>query len=90
MSWKIIDYTYVEELNPEIIVLQMQKIYDFTSPNLIENAYDQNQMGQTFLFYSDAKNKDLDNYVLYLGDDYGMVFLRSDISELFSCPVEQQ
>ena len=38
ISWKAVDYTYIKELNPEIIVLQMQKIYDYTSPNLIDDA----------------------------------------------------
>ena len=88
ISWKAVDYTYIKELNPEIIVLQMQKVYDYTSPNLIDDAYDKDQMRQTQIFYSDAKNKDLMDYQFQMGDNYGMIFLRDDISDLLSCPVE--
>ena len=88
ISWKAVDYTYIKELNPEIIVLWVQRIYDYTSPNLINDAYDKDQMRQTQIFYSDAKNKDLTDYQFQFGDNYGMVFLRDDISDLLSCPVE--
>ena len=88
ISWKAVDYPYVNELNPEIIVLQTQKIKDYTSPNLIDDALDPDQMRQTQIFYSDAKSKDLNSYIFQLEDNYGMIFLRNDISDLLSCPIE--
>jgi len=90
ISWKAVDYTYIKDLNPEIIVLQMQKINDYTSSNLIEDAFDKDQMRQTQIFYSDAKNMDLEDYQFQFGDNYGMIFLRDDISDLLSCPIDQQ
>ncbi len=69
-------------------MLQMQRIYDYTSPSLIDDALNKDQMRQTQIFYSDAKNKDLMDYQFQMGDNYGMIFLRDDISDMLSCPVE--
>jgi len=85
MSWKVVDYNYIKELNPEIIVLQMQKIYDYTKPGLINTAQDKKQMQLTIDFYSDARDKNLTNYSLVLDDNYGLVFLRDDLSDILNC-----
>ena len=85
MSWKVIDYEYVEELNPDIIVLQMQKIYDYTKPDLINSALDKKQMQLTIDFYSDAGDKNIRNYTMVLDDNYGLVFLKDDLSDILNC-----
>ena len=85
MSWKVVDYIYIEELNPELIVLQTQKINDYTKPNLIDSAQDKNQMQLTIDFYSDAKEKNLINYTLIQEENFGLVFLRNDLDDILNC-----
>ena len=82
---EVVDYNYIKELNPEIIVLQMQKIYDYTKPGLINSAQDKKQMQLTIDFYSDARDKNITNYTLVLDDNYGLVFLRDDLSDILNC-----
>ncbi|MCJ7734945.1 MAG: hypothetical protein MUP11_10395 [Anaerolineales bacterium] len=85
MNWEIVDYEYMERLNPDVIVLQQQKINDYTKPDIVNSAQDKNQMQRTFDFYSDARQNELNNYKFLFEDDYGAVFIQGDLSELIDC-----
>jgi len=85
MNWGTVDYEYMENLNPDVIVLQQQKIDDYTKPNIVSTAQNKNQMKRTFDFYSDARNKEIDYYIFLFEDDYGAVFIQENLFELIQC-----
>ena len=85
MKWGLVDYEYIQELNPDVVVLQQQRIKDYTLTDAVENAADSAQMERTYRFYNDALQGKLEGYRLLLQDDFGIAFARQDRYDLFQC-----
>jgi hypothetical protein len=85
MKWGLVDYDYIEQLNPDVVVLQQQRIKDYTLAENVENAADPAQMDRTYRFYNDASQGKLEGYRLLLEDDFGIAFARQDRYDLFQC-----
>ena len=85
MKWRVVDYDFIQEVNPEVVVLQKQRIRDYTYDGVIEDAEDEEQMRRTLDFYTDASNKKLKGYLFLMEDDFGIVFARNDVSDMLQC-----
>jgi hypothetical protein len=85
MKWGLVDYEYIQQLNPDLVVLQVQRIKDYTLAENIEDATDPAQMDRTYRFYNDAAQGKLEGYRLLLEDNFGMAFARQDRYDLFQC-----
>ena len=85
MKWGLVDYEYIQELNPDLVVLQQQRIRDYTLQEAVENAADSAQMERTFKFYNDASEGKLVGYQLVYQDEFGIAFARQDRYAWFQC-----
>lgn len=85
MKWGLVDYEYIQELKPDVVVLQQQRIKDYTLEENVENAADAAQMERTYRFYNDASQGTLEGYRLLLADNFGIAFARQDRYDLFQC-----
>ena len=85
MKWGLVDYDYIRELNPDVVILQQQRIKDYTLEGVLESAADSAQMQRTYQFYQDADKGDLAGYRLLVRDSFGAAFARQDRYALFQC-----
>lgn len=85
MRWGVVDYEVIQSINPELVLLQQQRIMDYTQPDVIDNAEDKEQMKKTYKFYLDAYNKELEGYYYLLEDEFGIAFIRDDVSFFHTC-----
>ena len=85
MKWGLVDYDYIRQLNPDVVVLQQQRIRDYTLEGVVEEAADSAQMERTYQFYNDASAGVLEGYQLLLEDEFGIAFARQDRVESFQC-----
>ncbi len=90
MKWGLVDYDYISQLKPDLLVLQQQRIKDYTLTDAVENAADPAQMERTYRFYKDAAEGRLEGYRLLMQDDFGMAFARLDRYDLFQAGNESE
>lgn len=77
--WGVIDDEYIQEIDPDILLLSRQRARDYTSQGVIETADDPAQMTKTYNFYQNALEHTIPNYQLIYEDDFGLAFLREEI-----------
>jgi hypothetical protein len=75
------DYAYVEDVDPDVIVVWRQRIFDYTNEGVLENAKDYAQMVEVVRFYTDAREKAIMGYELLYEDEDGAVFVRLGLSQ---------
>ena len=85
MRWGVVDYEIIQSINPELVLLQQQRIFDYTQADIIDTAEDKEQMKKTYQFYLDAYNKDIEGYYYLLEDEFGIAFIRDDVSFFHPC-----
>ena len=85
MKWGLVDYDYIRQTNPDVIILQQQRIKDYTLQGVLESAVDASQMQRTYQFYQDAAAGNLAGYRLLVQDAFGAAFARQDRYDLFQC-----
>ncbi|MHA2427948.1 MAG: hypothetical protein ACXADB_07990, partial [Candidatus Hermodarchaeia archaeon] len=78
-KWGIVDYEYIREIDPDVILLSRQRARDYTSPGVIEAADDPAQMEKTYDFYLNAIEHSIPDYRLIYEDDFGLAFIREEI-----------
>lgn len=83
IKWGIVDYGFINNLNPDLILLSKQRAADYTQGSALELAADSAQAQRTYRFYSDAKNGDLKNYQLLFEDGFAWAFIRPELYEMF-------
>ena len=86
MNWQPIDYTYLLDLSPDVLVFQQQKISDYTKDDLLSSAFEKDQMKKTIELYSDASKGEITDYQLIVADDFGKAYLREDLTGVLHCP----
>jgi len=80
------DYATIEQIKPEVIVLWSQRILDYTQDGARENAIDPVSFEDTYQFYVDADNDQLQGYRLLYRDSVGLLFVTEEIYERFFKP----
>jgi hypothetical protein len=76
-TFDLLNYSYIQENNFEIILLLEQRIRDYLNPNVTgidPEAFSVNQQ-----FYSDADHGTINGYHLIYRNDVGLVYVREDL-----------
>ncbi len=82
-KWATTDYAYVEKLNPDLIVLWKQRLYDYTNEGALERALDVEDVAEAARFYRDALDDNLQGYKLIYQNDFGVAYLRAELYQTF-------
>ncbi len=80
------DYTAIEQIKPDVIILWPQRIMDYTQEGARENAVDPVSFEDTYQFYVDADNERLRGYRLLYRDNAGLLFVTDVLYEQFFKP----
>ena len=81
--WGVTDYSDIEKINPDLIVLWKQRLYDYTNETALQNALDTGNVAKAARFYQDALDDRLQGYKLIYQDDYGAAYLRIELYQAF-------
>lgn len=81
-KWGVSDYETALKDNPDLLLLQMQHLYDYTQEGQLETATDPD-FALTVKFYEDALNHQVEGYTLLYQNDFGIAYLRTSLYEEF-------
>jgi hypothetical protein len=81
--WGLTDYSVIEKINPDMVILWKQRLYDYTNDTSIDRALDSGDFANARLFYKDALNDNLQGYILLFENDFGSAFLKRDLFEIY-------
>jgi len=79
MKWKLASYDYLNQHQPDLLLLEMAYILEFTKPDAVENAVDPGDMLAWQHFYGDASREKLPGYSIFFQNEYGLALIRSDL-----------
>jgi hypothetical protein len=81
-QWGTIDYDYLRKTKPDLLILNKQRLHDFTQPGAQGRALDPD-FAQAYRFYRDALDAKLTGYTLLYQDETGMAFLGTGLHNEF-------
>ncbi len=76
-DWELGSLSFVEEWNPDLILLEKENIRAYSSEAVLDNAVNTDRMRDTVEFYTAAGGKRLPGYEFLFENDFGVVFRRS-------------
>ena len=80
--WKS-SYSNVASVNPDIILLWRQRIFDYTQQGAQENALDPVEFQDMYQFYKDASQGELKGYHLIYQNPFGLMFVNDALYQRF-------
>ena len=83
MNWDLATYSYIEDLNPDVILLDRENVLLFSQEDVVSQAVDQGDMAQMHAFYGDAGRDELEGYKLVLQDNFGYALVRDAFAQEF-------
>ncbi len=83
MNWDLATYSYIEDLNPDVILLDRENVLLFSQEDVVGQAVDQGDMAQMHAFYGDAGRDELEGYQLVLQDNFGYALVRDEFAQEF-------
>ncbi|MDX9864540.1 MAG: hypothetical protein RBT34_07030 [Anaerolineaceae bacterium] len=83
MNWDLASYSYIEELDPDVILLDRENVLLFSQEDIVGQAVDQGDMARMHAFYGDAGRDELPGYTLVLQDNFGYALVRNELAEAF-------
>jgi 4-amino-4-deoxy-L-arabinose transferase-like glycosyltransferase len=83
MSWEPANFSYLNEINPHLLLLDKNTTATYTEEGLLEQAVDPQRMFAFIEFYQAVEEESLENYVLFFEDDYGIAFARQDFYDWY-------
>ncbi len=78
IQWGLFDYTKLEKISPDLLVLWKQRILDYTQENTLDISTDTSEMEQAMDFYNDAKHKQIKNYTFLMASECCIVFAENN------------
>lgn len=78
-SYWNIKYSVVEQIEPDLILLWSQRIWDYIQQGARENAVNQADFDDIYEFYVDANKDQLPGYRLVQRDAEGLLFIREEL-----------
>ena len=78
MSWEPVTFSYLNDINPHLLLLDKSTVATYTEEGMLEQAVDPQRMIAFIEFYQAVEEESLDDYVLFFQDDYGIAFARQD------------
>lgn len=76
MNWYLPTHAYVEELQPDLILLQQHNIERHADPTFVESHIDPERARLNAQFYADAAADRLPGYRILLATDFGLALVR--------------
>jgi len=83
MSWDPVNFSYLNEINPHLLLLDKSTAATYTDEDMLEQAVDPQSMLAFIEFYQAIEEESLDNYVLFFQNGYGIAFARQDFYDLY-------
>jgi hypothetical protein len=74
MKWGTTDYSDINSINPDLILLQRDYITENSDPSVISVSIDPEQAKKSLIFYRDAKNNTIKGYHKILETPFGIAF----------------
>jgi len=79
MNWRLASYDYLNRTQPDVLLLEMDYIREFTRPGAVESAVDPDDMQAWQDFYGDAAADRLAGYVIFYQNEYGVALIRETL-----------
>ncbi len=76
-SYDLLEYSYIQENNFEILLLLEQRIRDYLNPDV--TGIDPEVFTRNQQFYRDAENETISGYHLVYRNDLGLLYVREDL-----------
>ncbi len=76
-SYDLLDYGYIQREDFDILLLLRQRILDYLNPEV--EGVDPEEFIQNQAFYQDARDGNIENYVLLFEDQVGFIYLHQDV-----------
>ncbi|MEA4906354.1 MAG: hypothetical protein VB089_01970 [Anaerolineaceae bacterium] len=83
MNWDFPNYAYIDDLNPDLILLERENLLLFSKPETVQEAVDPGDMQLIHEFYADAQADRLPGYHLLLSDSFGSVFVKDALYQQY-------
>lgn len=83
MSWDLAKYELINDLKPNLILLEQANIEQFSDPSAVEKASDPEAMTAWQQFYSDASTSQVSGYQLLYQDSFGLVLIKDDLYQKY-------
>jgi hypothetical protein len=75
MDWNFATYEMINDLKPDLVLLENENLTLFGDPSVVEQAANPVRMARINEFYSDASTNDLPGYHLVFQNDFATAFL---------------
>lgn len=83
MDWSLASYPLIEDLKPDLILLESENVNLFSQPQVVDEAVDPDKMKLTHEFYRDAAQGELRGYKLVFQNTFGYAFVKSELAVYF-------
>ena len=83
MSWEPVTFSYLHEINPQLLLLDKNTVATYTEEGMLEQAVNPQSMLAFIEFYQAVEKESLDDYVLFFQDGYGIAFARQDFYDYY-------
>jgi hypothetical protein len=83
IDWTLPNYAYINDLNPDLMLLEEDNIKTYSQANAISQAVNPEDMRQTYTFYLDASKKQIAGYQLLLDSHFGAAYLRDNLYQQY-------
>lgn len=79
-KWGVSNYYTIQKVNPDLLVLSKQHLYDYTQENLQGRDPD---FALTYEFYKDALNGTVNGFTLLYQNDFGIAYISTPLYQQF-------
>ncbi len=78
-DWNFANYSYIEQHDPDLILIEFENAYYFSNKEVLENALNTDRAKPRYEFYDDAYREEIKGYHLLYKDQFGYAFLRDEL-----------
>jgi hypothetical protein len=86
IDWNNITNSTIEQVKPDVIVLDQANVKLFTGPDALQQAADVSEMRQWQAFYGAAASDQLPGYKMVLNNKTGVVLVKNELYQQFLQP----
>lgn len=77
--WGLPDQAYIESNDFDLLLIERQKIRDYTQEDTLENAADPQQMLATIDFYQGVESNSTAGYTMLFENEFGLALLKTEL-----------